>query len=724
VKKTSTNQPVYFGLCTIKFHLFILALLLYPLANPLNAQVAELWEPIPLNPATAVLSSLDQTDTNRRNLITQRVANASNVDLIIIGNSITHYWEWNTYAESYGNLTNGRNVLNMGLTAEVTPGMLHSLLERGNGGWTNLPQGVKPKVIMIMAGTNNCFRSGFSGMQGHNTPPAEVADGIRAITQVFARKFSTARVINLGIFPNTLHDLWGPINKISADYYDNKQVFHLNLQDRFLNSDSTVNLDLFKDGIHPNNDGYNQWVLGADQLLTDLLSRNPLNPVKIMHMGGSITEGLDADKSYRRYMDPLIRQAGNIVDFVGSRTVHNGSKPKYYHYDWEHEAKWGQNSAELAQRAGLLTGEIPDIVVIHTGTEDILTSSHPIQTMVKNTITNIGLTINTLRARNPAVKIVLAKIIPIAGKANEVNAMNAEISSYIMANSTSQSPMLVADQFNGFNISTHLSNDGVLPNAAGALKMAKIFAEAVNNLIAVPTTDCNGELNGTASVDNCNVCSGGNTGIVANSSCKKDCNGDASGVAYLDACNICVGGSTGKSKIVNGIPEGYSFLGNEGDTKTLPTKSDVVYGASCNFAYVYGVSGSVAINNATFGDPAPGQVKKAYYKPLNQADCNGVAGGSAYLDSCNYCVGGNTGDTDCLAVVTSINNKTDSGLNIYPNPVHDQVNITGEFSNWTLTDSKGAFIKEGTEKVIDVAALSPGVYYLNVDGEVMKFIKI
>jgi hypothetical protein len=149
-----------------------------------------------------------------------------------------------------------------------------------------------------------------------------------------------------------------------------------------------------------------------------------------------------------------------------------------------------------------------------------------------------------------------------------------------------------------------------------------------------------------------------------------------------------------------------------------------VYGASCNFAYVYGVSGSVAINNATFGDPAPGQVKKAYYKPLNQADCNGVAGGSAYLDSCNYCVGGNTGDTDCLAVVTSINNKTDSGLNIYPNPVHDQVNITGEFSNWTLTDSKGAFIKEGTEKVIDVAALSPGVYYLNVDGEVMKFIKI
>jgi len=207
-------------------------------------------------------------------------------------------------------------------------------------------------------------------------------------------------------------------------------------------------------------------------------------------------------------------------------------------------------------------------------------------------------------------------------------------------------------------------------------------------------TDCNGEVNGTASVDNCNVCSGGNTGIVANSTCiLKDCNGDAGGTAFIDGCNICVEGNTGKSKIVNGIPDGYIFLGNEGDTKNLAAKSDVVYGHGCSFTYLYGVSGSIAINNGTFGDPAPGQVKKAYYKTIG--------------------------------VVTSINEQTTgSGLNIYPNPVHGQLNIVGEFSNWTLTDSKGAFIKAGIEKVIEVGSLSPGLYYLNVDGEVMKFIKI
>jgi len=172
-----------------------------------------------------------------------------------------------------------------------------------------------------------------------------------------------------------------------------------------------------------------------------------------------------------------------------------------------------------------------------------------------------------------------------------------------------------------------------------------------------------------------------------------DCNGDAGGNAFIDGCNICVEGNTGKSKIVTGIPDGYIFLGNEGDTKTLPAKSDVVYGHDCSFTYLYGVSGSIAINNATFGDPAPGQVKKAYYKTID--------------------------------VVTSIDNETIvSDFNIYPNPAQNQVNIEGEFKGWILTNAFGAFVKRGAEKSIDVAALSPGLYYLNVDGEVMKFIKI
>lgn len=61
--------------------------------------------------------------------------------------------------------------------------------------------------------------------------------------------------------------------------------------------------------------------------------------------------------------------------------------------------------------------------------------------------------------------------------------------------------------------------------------------------------DCNGVINGTASIDDCDVCSGGNTGIAPNSSCI-DCAGTINGDAYYDHCNVCVGGSTGLEECV------------------------------------------------------------------------------------------------------------------------------------------------------------------------------
>jgi hypothetical protein len=54
-------------------------------------------------------------------------------------------------------------------------------------------------------------------------------------------------------------------------------------------------------------------------------------------------------------------------------------------------------------------------------------------------------------------------------------------------------------------------------------------------------------------------------------------------------------------------------------------------------------------------------------------------------------------------------------------PTANQLHIEGEISYWILTDSKGALIKGGTNNLIDVEALNPGMYYLNVGGEVREF---
>ena len=62
-------------------------------------------------------------------------------------------------------------------------------------------------------------------------------------------------------------------------------------------------------------------------------------------------------------------------------------------------------------------------------------------------------------------------------------------------------------------------------------------------LLIFYSKDCNDVKHGTAYIDNCNTCVGGDTGKVA---CIQDCNGDWGGTAYLDTCNNCVGGDTGK----------------------------------------------------------------------------------------------------------------------------------------------------------------------------------
>ena len=67
--------------------------------------------------------------------------------------------------------------------------------------------------------------------------------------------------------------------------------------------------------------------------------------------------------------------------------------------------------------------------------------------------------------------------------------------------------------------------------------------------------------------------------------------------------------------------------------------------------------------------------------------------------------------------------NNESKVHIYPNPSHSQISIKGEFDSWILTDSKGVFIKEGTNGSIDVESLSSGFYLLKIDDEIKKFIK-
>ncbi|MCB9184047.1 MAG: T9SS type A sorting domain-containing protein [Flavobacteriales bacterium] len=151
--------------------------------------------------------------------------------------------------------------------------------------------------------------------------------------------------------------------------------------------------------------------------------------------------------------------------------------------------------------------------------------------------------------------------------------------------------------------------------------------------------DCNGDFGGTAVIDNCGNCVGGNTGEVA---CVQDCNGDFGGTAAIDLCGVCAGGNTGVTPNTscldcNGVINGTAFIDNCGDCVGGNT-GEVACVQDCNGDF----GGTAVIDNC--GNCVGGNTGEV----ACLQDCNGDFGGTAVIDNCGNCVGGNTGEVACV----------------------------------------------------------------------------
>jgi lysophospholipase L1-like esterase len=87
----------------------------------------------------------------------------------------------------------------------------------------------------------------------------------------------------------------------------------------------------------------------------------------------------------------------------------------------------------------------------------------------------------------------------------------------------------------------------VAQNADGGPNIDKFLFSDTDLSFGSCTTDCEGVFGGTATLDECGICSGGHTGIEP---CVQDCNGDWGGLAIVDDCGNCVNGNTGLSPCI------------------------------------------------------------------------------------------------------------------------------------------------------------------------------
>jgi acyl-CoA thioesterase I len=202
--------------------------------------------------------------------------------------------------------------------------------------------------------------------------------------------------------------------------------------------------------------------------------------VRIMPLGDSITTHIPPYNSYRRPLWHMLDNAGYNVDFVGSRRVDDSNRlPSNTDFDLEYEGHPGW-------RVDNILGSIrpwadafdPDIVLVHLGTNDLIQGQS-----VDSTISELGQLIDTLRASNPNVTILMAQIIPFnRTNGHHVPTLNSRIASLVSARNTSQSRVILVDQYSGFNTSTD-TFDGTHPNVAGEQKLANRWYAALQNVL-------------------------------------------------------------------------------------------------------------------------------------------------------------------------------------------------------------------------------------------------
>src|SRR4029450_14162200 len=132
--------------------------------------------------------------------------------------------------------------------------------------------GVNPKVIVLLAGTNNV------GPQPRDeSTSAEIARGVKAIVDLCQRKATRATIILTAIFPRNDNIAGMPainrINRQLATLADGTRIRFLNINDRLADSDGVVVAGVLneRDTLHATLEGYQIWADALKPILRELL---------------------------------------------------------------------------------------------------------------------------------------------------------------------------------------------------------------------------------------------------------------------------------------------------------------------------------------------------------------------------------------------------------------------------------------------------------------------
>lgn len=216
---------------------------------------------LPEEPRTADSAVTPMEKSRHNDFLRQIKAGHGDFDFVLIGDSITDGWP-KRGADTYARFAPWKP-LDLGVSGETTEEVLWRLQ---NGEL----EGIHPKVVMIMIGTNNI---------GHfaDEKPEWVAAGVRKIIETVRAKQPQAKILLLAIFPREAtpqgrnRNRVAETNRLLPAMADGKNVFFLDIGQKFLDPQGNLSPDIMPDGLHPNAKGYQIWLDAVGTVLEKLM---------------------------------------------------------------------------------------------------------------------------------------------------------------------------------------------------------------------------------------------------------------------------------------------------------------------------------------------------------------------------------------------------------------------------------------------------------------------
>ena len=196
---------------------------------------------------------------------------AGQIDVYFMGDSITRRWGASDaqYSELLANWrTNftGWNAANFGWGGDHTQHMLWRLQ---NGEL----DGVNPKIVVLMAGTNNVGRT--TPLGDAEARAAEVARGVAAVVREIRQRAPKATLVITGITPRNDNIAVMPvINQANAEIArldDGKAVRYININEQLALPGNQLREGMANDGLHLTPKAYQVWADALKPIFTEIL---------------------------------------------------------------------------------------------------------------------------------------------------------------------------------------------------------------------------------------------------------------------------------------------------------------------------------------------------------------------------------------------------------------------------------------------------------------------